>query len=327
MADTVIVNGLPRGVVSQQLEQFFDAHGTVLSATVAPFSSHGVVRFADSKSVDDLLRKTLEMEGSTLSLKRMNGMGAAQPLMQKDPAKPLDTPMDTVIVRGFCTKTALGSIASLAKGKATVMVLLDRPCAKQQDSGIVGALRKREYKHCVEEEEPDKMVRDKALMKFGAHAQRCALVHFVSDQLRSAGGLSDPLWHADDILNMQAENHTQSMMVSFAAAIYAKWIHTFRAGLFIVLPHNLEAFGSDLGTCNVTVHRAVATDSLRIENKNWSQRNSQTESKTSGFTYGIQLPDGDVTRNVVNICKAITSIAAVSDLQAEDLSGRPIALG
>jgi len=312
MACSLSVTGLPNGCTADQLSQLFDAHATVLDASVSPYGGRGVVRVASATSADKVLGKELELQGNKVCVKGINSSKLARPLLAEDPTKTPNTPLDTCVVRGSCTKNALGAVATYAKAKATVMVIWDRHCPKEQDSAIVKTLRKQEYTG-NEDEQADRNVCVKVMGKFGKASSKCALIHFVSGQLMSASPTLDkPLWHADELIRMQADSHIQTVQACQAGALYAKWLHSFKASLFIVIPDTVEAYSMDLGTCNIGVHRVVASDMLRTDD--------------AGFVIGLQLAEGDFKKNTESLCKAVNDISSMSQQAQSSLSGRTVSL-
>lgn len=313
--DTILVKGLPDDATDDALRERFKEYGKIVSVVTVPGQGCGVVQFSNPVPVDDVMdADSIEVAGTTVEVQRVVANEHARTIPFAHREGSADTRLNTVIMRGACTRTGLGVAALLAQAKTTVLVLWDRRQGASEENNVSKSLRRPVY-GLHENEAPEMALATKASDSFGASKQKCALVHIVSDQIAEQCDFKDPFYQPNELLRSQALNHLETSSAFLAAQCYYSYITSFRATCFMVLPTQVSGNRGgfdDMCTSCVQVHRLVESDPMRSPDG-------------SGWTIGLQLTSEDAVVNSSLVYGAMTKVAAEEGTR-HLISGRVITL-
>merc|ERR1712032_500838 len=105
--------------------------------------------------------------------------------------------LDVCIVRGGCTRTAIATVATLARAKTSCLVLWSRKMTKAQEPSVA-EVRELPLPSTGDEDGSDVAVMQKASEIFGAAKPKCALIHFVGDKIKQTRHMDKPFHHIDE---------------------------------------------------------------------------------------------------------------------------------
>lgn len=310
----VFFRGGPADCTEDAIKQLFSKYGSVDALAVV--SGNGFVEFQQpasaSKAAEDsgkisVQGKTIEMKKAMVQLS--GGIDAGlSPLALVEPAKSPEA-LDTVVVRGHTTATAIGLVAMYAKANTTVLVLWEHHSRPEQEANVSNALQKRVY-NTMEEEFADGQVMSKAFEYFGSGAPKCALVHVGSDKVKQSAQMENPLWQVDEVCAGIKENHIETLTCFYACGIYQPWLHAFRACCFILVPGMLGwDWPDDLCTCTIGSRRTVKADPLRTYDG-------------AGWTIGLQTTSDSAPVNTSLAYAAMNNIVLSDESKKHQYTGK-----
>mmetsp|Transcript_29058 Transcript_29058/g.52944 ORF Transcript_29058/g.52944 Transcript_29058/m.52944 type:complete len:320 (-) Transcript_29058:47-1006(-) len=314
---TIRIEGVPSGYTASLLRSYFETYGEVTHADVSSTGT-AAVGFSSSDAVSLVLQDAdmVELGGKkvqlTLGSLKPNGLELANTEDERM--------LDVCVIRGACTKPALGFASRLAQAKVRVVCVWDR---RSTEESVQSALSTKAHDHLssLAAEEKDKRACAKAEELSGMTASpRVAVVHFVSDKMASASSAfpDGPLNHGQELLDLAAGNHMETIAALKAGTVYAEWLAKHTGALFMVFPSVGSRWDHDLALSSSAVHRACGVGML--------SKHRYTE--TSQPTIGLQLLVGvDPDASAETLCQTVVATLSMPPRDMASLDMKTLSVG